>query len=224
MKGQPFFFDSNIFDDDYQLSEDEIAEQPEFTKGEMEQAQKAAFEEGKKSGFEESQDSITSKMLNILQKIDQNISILFTAEEKRNKLYEDEVIYLTSKLFTKAFPHYMEKYGHEELKQSIVAALSDNMIPEKISISLNKELNEALSVFLKTQEEVLHKKISLKIDNSLSNNDCRINWPRGGIICNRDATAEKIFDILKQSLAERGISLHDGYEQGNKDNNKLGET
>ena len=224
MKGQPFFFDSNIFDDDHQLSEEEIAAQPEFTQDQMAQAQKAAFEEGKKVGFKESEDGITSKMLGILQRIGQDISVLFSAEDKRNKIYEEEALHLTVKLFTKAFPSYMKKYGHEELKAIIIAALSDNMTPEKISISLNKDLHEALSVFLKTQEDILNKQISLKTDNELSDNDCRIGWPGGGVICNRDATIEKIFDILNQSLAERGISLHDSNEPPNNDTNESGET
>ena len=224
MKGQPFFFDSNIFDDDHQLSEEEIAAQPEFTKDEMAQAQKAAFEKGKKAGFKESEDGITNKMLGILQKIEQDISVLFSAEDKRNKIYEEEALHLTAKLFTKSFPRYMEEYGHEELKTLIITALSDNMTPEKISISLNKDLHEALSVFLKTQEDILNKQISLKTDNELSDNDCRISWPGGGVICNRDATIEKIFDILNQSLAERGISLHDNNEQSNNDTNESGET
>ncbi len=209
MKGQPFFFDSNIFDDDHQLSEEELAAQPEFTKDEMEQAKKIAFEEGKKAGFEESENEITNKMLTILQKIEHDISRLFEEEDRRNKIYEEEALHLSAKIFTKSFPKYMEVYGREELKNSIITALSDNMTPEKITITLNENLQEALSVFIKTQEDILHKKISLKTDNNLSDNDCRINWSGGGIICNRDATIEKIFDILNQSLAERNISLHD---------------
>ena len=68
MKGQPFFFDANVFDDDSQLSEEELAAQPEFTRDEMEQAKASSFEEGKKAGFKDSEDGLTNRMLGILQR------------------------------------------------------------------------------------------------------------------------------------------------------------
>ena len=141
------------------------------------------------------------------------MSILLAAENDRQKTYEDETLYLSASIFTKAFPLYMEAHGREELKASITTALSDQITPETIQIELNEALHAALSDFLKEQEHNLQKQITLKKDNTLSDNSCRIGWPTGGLICNRDNTAQKIFDILNQSLAERGISLHDGDQQ-----------
>tara|TARA_R110001592_G_scaffold27763_13_gene102762 strand:+ start:49315 stop:50013 length:699 start_codon:yes stop_codon:yes gene_type:complete len=213
MKGQPFFFDSNIFDDDHQLSEEERAAEPEFTRDELAQAKTSSFEEGKRAGFKESEDSITNKMHTILQTIERNMAVLFAAEETRNKTYENEAVHLSAAIFQKAFPEYMKAYGHEELKASITDALSHHMTPEKINIQLNDALLGALSDFLKAQENTLQKQITIKADNTLADHDCRIDWPSGGVICNHETTTQKIFDILNQSLAERGISLHDGDKQ-----------
>ena len=223
MKGQPFFFDSNIFDDDSQLSEEELAAQPEFTRGEMEQAKASSFEEGKRAGFKDSEENITNQMLGILQKIESDMGILFAAEDNRNKTYEAEALHLSATIFTKAFPQYMETHGQDELKVSITSALSDQITPTKIQIELNKTLHTALSGFLKDQENTLQKQVTLVADDTLSDNNCRISWPEGGLICNRENTAKKIFEILNRSLAERGISLHDGEQQQEAEETQMSE-
>ena len=148
------------------------------------------------------------------------MAALFDAEGMRNETYEEEVVSLSAQIFTKAFPEYMKTYGQEELKTSIAKALSDQAVPAKITIELNETILDGLSDFIKQQETELGKQITLKHDSTLPDHDCRISWPEGGVICNRDSTAEKIFDILNQSLAERGISLHDEAEKKTDEDQK----
>lgn len=223
MKGQPFFFDSNNFDDENLMSDEARANEPMFSPNEMEQMKAESFEEGRKAGFTESENSITNKTLNILQKVEGDMTVLFAAEEKRNKNFEKETLHLSASIFNKAFPQYMEAYGREELKNSITTALSDHMTPEKIKIELNPTLLDALSDFFKNQESTLQKKITLKPNDTLSDYDCRIAWEGGGLICNRENTTQKIFDILHQALAEHGISLHDETEQVKNDETDVSE-
>lgn len=223
MKGQPFFFDSNNFDDENLMSEEARANEPTFSPNEMEKIKTDAYEEGRKAGFTESENSITNKTLNILQKVEGDMAVLFTSEQERNTIFEQETLHLSASVFTKAFPQYMKTYGHEELKTSITTALSNHMTPEKIKIELNQSLLEALSGFFKDQESALQKQITLKPNDALSDYDCRIGWQGGGLICNRENTTQKIFDILHQALAEHGISLHDDTAQENNDETDVSE-
>ena len=213
MKGQPFFFDSNIFDEDQPLSEEEKAALPEFSQDELIAAKSSAFEEGKKVGIAESNESMTSAILNILQKIEQDINVIFNTEIQRQKQYEEEATHLAAQLFAKAIPHYMEAHGNDELKKAMNTALSEHMVPDTIQIDLNASIIENLSPFIKEKSEELSKKISLKTNPTLPQHACRISWEGGGgILCNRNSVVEKILNILNQSLAERDVSLHDGHD------------
>ena len=217
MKGQPFFFDTNNFDDEEQLSEEELAKIPEFTRDELEGAKASAFEEGKKAGFQESEANITNQILAIVQKIERDLTGLLAAEHERNTVFENEAVHLSTTIFSKAFPQYMDAFGQEELKAAIKSALSEKTTPDTLQIELNPKIESALSSFIKEHAESLGKHITFKTNDTLPDNNAAINWPSGGLICQHDQTAEKIFDILKQSLAERGISLHDEEHQNAKD-------
>ncbi|MCK5384313.1 MAG: hypothetical protein KAJ29_01965 [Alphaproteobacteria bacterium] len=216
MKSQPFLFDANIFDDALPLSEEERTKLPEFSREEMEATRRNAFEEGKKAGFQESQESITNAMLTLLEKIESDVSVLFSSEEKRRNDYEQNATHLAAQIFTKTFPVYMEAHGVDELRTAVSDALSAHMVPEKIQIDVNDTVFEPFTKLIKEHTDVLQKQITFKADSSLPEYACRISWPDGGLLCDRNALSEKIFNILNHSLAEHGFSIHDG-DNGEKD-------
>jgi len=222
MKSQPFLFDANIFDDDVPLSEDERAKQPEFSREEMEATRLSAFEKGKKAGLQESSESINNTMLTLLQKIERDISVLFASEENRQKEYEQNATHLAAQIFTKAFPVYMEEHGIHELKAAVQEALSAHMVPETIQIDVNDAVFVPFTKLIGEHTEDMQKQITFKADSSLPEYACRISWPGGGLLCDRNTLSEKIFNILNHSLAERGFSLHDGAngKNGTASNNK----
>lgn len=209
MKPQPFFFDTNIFDDDVTLSEEERAKQPEFSRIEIEDARKSAYEEGKKAGFNESQDSLTSTIVTLLQKLEQDIGVLFAAEEKRQEEFLQSATHLAAQVFTKAFPVYMQAHGGNELRAAVIKALSNHMVPESIQLELNNDVIGPFSKFLEKETISLQKKMTFKPDPTLPEYACRISWPGGGLLCDRNTLTKKIFNILDQSLAEHDVNLHD---------------
>ncbi len=209
MKSQPFFFDANIFDDDTPLSEEERAKLPEFSREELEAAKLKAFEDGKREGLKESLDSIHNKTLGLLQKIENDLGMLFSAEEDRQKEYEKNATLLAAEIFTKSFPTYMEAHGLTELREAVVNALSSHMIPENIQIEINDAVFAPFTELIKEYTNNLQKQITFKADATLSEHACRVSWAGGGLICDRNALSEKIFNILNHSLAEHGFSLHD---------------
>jgi hypothetical protein len=209
MKSQPFLFDANIFDDDTPLSEEERAKLPEFSREEMKAARLKAFEEGKEEGLQESLDSINNTTLILLQKIERDLGILFSSEVKRQKEYEQSATHLAAEIFTKAFPIYMEAHGLNELHGAVVEALSAQMVPEIIQIEVSDTVFIPFTKLIGEHTENLQKQITFKADSALPEYACRISWAGGGLLCDRNALGEKIFNILNHSLAERGFSLHD---------------
>ncbi len=221
MSGKPFLFDNNMFDDDAltKIIEEEQQAKPEFTRDELAAEKQKSYDEGKQAGFSESEAGITKASLAVLEKVSRDIAVLFEAEDERAKKYEEETIHLTLKIIQKLFPLYMEKYGEEEIKSAIKTALCTHNTPEKVRIEIQEDLLLSIEKYIKEMENSLNKRITLVSNESLSKNECKISWPNGGIICNHNAIAEKTFSIIKETLAERGISVHDdknGEDKSNK--------
>ncbi|MCK5375028.1 MAG: hypothetical protein KAJ40_07070 [Alphaproteobacteria bacterium] len=224
MKGQPFFFDANIFDEDTPLSEEERSKLPEFSHTEMEDARKQAYEEGKSAGLQESMESMTHTMLSLLKKIEQDIGILYASEGKRQKEYEQNATNFAAQIFAKAFPVYMRAHGVDELRAAVTEALSENMVPETVQIEINDAVFGPLSKLLEEHVETLQKQVTFKATPSLPEYACRINWPGGGLLCDRSALTRKIFDILNQSLAQHGFNIHDEANNSNMEDFKKKDT
>ena len=213
--GQPFFFDNNLFDDEDLASLDGL-EKPEFTKSQLESIQKEAFEKGKRAGFEESETSTTKNVLSVLEKIERDMTVLFAAENDREEKYEEEAVNLTLSIMRKMFPLYMAEYGEKELHSTLRNILSSNNTPEKVKIEVPENLLPSLEKYVKEMEGTLDKHITLTVNASLKQHECHILWPDGGVICNRDIIAEKTLGIMKEALAERGVSVHDEDEPKNE--------
>ena len=211
MDGQPYFFDANVFEDDIDggRTQPEPPPEPEFTSIEMEEAKRVAFEEGKKAGFEESEGGLSKQILTVLEKLDRNTSVLFAAEDDRNRHYENDAVQLCLNVMRKIFPVYTKDNGAAEIKSAIEDALTSHSTPERIVIELQNDVLEKTESYIKELECSLHKKITLRANPSFGIDQCHIHWPDGGIICNRQSIAEKTVSLIKETLAERGINSHD---------------
>ncbi len=212
MDGQPFFFDNNVFDDDPLVGMGDT-EKPEFTASDMEQARQKAFLEGKNAGFKESETGLTNNILAILKKLERDIVILFAAEDDRSKTYEEEAVHLTLLTIEKLFPLYTKKCGTEELLSAIETALTSHKTPSKINIELQDTGLEPLKEYIDKLEGDLHKQVTLIKNSALQKDECNILWPDGGIICSRNDISKKILETMKETLADRGVSVHDEEEQ-----------
>ncbi len=211
MNKQKFLFDNNIFDDDNlsKMTEEELRLLPEFTKEQMEKARKQAFAEGKKLGIKESEEGLTKTILLILQKIEKDVSNLFNSEKERNRIYENEVVNLSLLIIKKLFPLYSSKYGLDELENALKQSISEHNIPKKIEIELNKDILQKINTHIKELGSDLDKEITMIAKSNLNEGEYNISWDNGGIVYNREEIAEKTFQIMKETLAERGISVHD---------------
>ena len=211
MKGQPFFFDENIFDEDdprQGVAEEEV-QKPEFTKDELQAARDAAYQEGIKAGYAQSEADLTQKMLTVLNQAHAQVQALFIAEQERIERYESEAAHLSFKAMKKVFPLLATHYEEQELKQAVIAALKPYRDAPTLQLKCAHNMSDALSGFIKENMPELSKRIDFIEDSTLSKGVCHILWAEGGVIVNRDEITQKIFAIMEETLAERGIQGHD---------------
>lgn len=210
--GQPFFFDQHIFDsDDPRSYEENKPEKPEFTSTELEAAKVQAFEEGRKAGIHENEASLTQSVVGLLQKLDRDMSVLFAAEDDRAKNFEVECLHLTTSIISKLFPVLNEKHGDAELNAAISKALAGHNEVANVRLEIHDTLLESLRGFL--AEQNAGKNIALSENSALGLDEFRMQWPNGGLIVNRLKIADEIVNLMKETLAENGVNVHDEQEQ-----------
>jgi flagellar biosynthesis/type III secretory pathway protein FliH len=214
MDGKPFYFDENIFDDENlnALSDEERAALPEFTREEVEAEKKKAYQAGFDAGKKEALNSIHQKTVQLLEKIQRDTSVLFAAEDDRNKKYELDAVLLTVKTLNKTFPLLMKQQGMAELEAKLRETLNSYAVPEKISIDVHPDAKSHLKSYVQEMENTLMKMIDFRENPALTLHECKISWAQGGLTLNHDSIVEKTLSTIIESLAENGINVHDEME------------
>ncbi len=210
--GEPFFFDQHVFDsDDPHAYEEQKPEKPEFTASELDAAKAQAFEEGKRAGVQENEASLTQSVLGLLQKVDRDMNVLRVAEQDRIQKFEAEALHLTHSIISKIFPVLNKTHGQEELQNMIASTLESQRSIEKLSLEVHGDMLPPLKVFLEQQDA--GKNIALSSNSALGLDEFRITWPDGGLIVNRLDMVDEILTMIQETLAERGVTVHDNMDE-----------
>ncbi len=214
MDGKPFLFDENIFDDENlnTLTEAEKAALPEFTREEVEIEKQKAYQAGLDAGKKEVLESINQKTLQVLEKMQRDMSVLFAAEDDRNRYYENDTVLLTYKALEKTFPEIMKQQGMMELEARLRETLNSYTTPEKILIEIHPNAKDHLQGYVQEMEQTFLKMVDFRPTPNISLHECRISWPQGGLTLNHDEIAEKTLSTIREALAENGINVHDEKE------------
>ncbi len=206
--GKPFFFDQNIFDsDDPRVYEEQKPEKPEFTASDLKAAKAQAFEEGKRAGIQENEASLTQSVLGLLQKVDRDMAVLHAAEQDRIQRFETECLHLTYSITSKLFPVMDQAHGQDELKDAIMKAIKSQSDIEALRLDVHGDLIVPIKGLL--QQSDTGKNIALTPNSALGLHEFKMAWPDGGLLVNRLEIVDEILGLMKETLAERGVTVHD---------------
>ncbi len=229
MDGTPFYFDENIFDDDTlsKITEEERAALPEFTREEVENEKKKSYQAGLEAGKKSALDDIHHKTLVVLEKVQRDISVLFASEDDRYNKYETDAVLLSLTIVRKLFPDLIKKHGLQEVEAGLSKVILEYKTPDQIAISLHPDTHFRLKSYIEKAEEQFRKSINVIADSNIDIHACKISWPDGGITLRHSEIAEKTFSLITESLAEEGVSVHDGVESldnsdAEENNNQVG--
>ena len=209
-KGQPFFFDLNVFDEQGRMTSKNKGPPLEFTAPDMEKARAEAFEEGRKAGFTEGQGGLIKQILNLMQNIRQNSSLLFAAEDERKALYEAEALNLTYSIVRKIYPLLYRHSGLDDVREKLKEIVAADLKGHSLIIEVPASLAEETEKFLKQEQMTPEAGYQLVASPTLRGTECTLRWADGGAIHDPKNIALKIFSILEETLAARGITVHDG--------------
>ncbi len=208
-KGQPFFFDQNIFDEHGRMTAKNKGPPLEFTAPDLEKAKSEAYEQGRKAGFAEGQAGLTKQVLALVQSIRQNSSLLFAAEDERKAIYEAEALNLTYSIIRKIFPLLSRHSGIEDVREKLREIVAAGLKSNTLIIEVPAALAEETRKFMEQERMTPETGFVLSPSPSLRGTECRLSWADGGALHDPKNIALKIFSILEETLAARGITVHD---------------
>ncbi len=209
MKGQPFFFDTNNFDDDAPpVEEEEFVEEPEFTQTTLDEEKQKSFEQGKQQGIKEAQQSIEKQTQMLLNDIAQKLQIFMSNEAQRNSVFETEAPNLTAKIYENLFPFLAQNFAADEITNAVKNALQNLENAARIDIRIHPDIKDKVEKAF-TSSSIPQDQYIISAKEDIPNTQAQILWDGGGMLYNHEDIAKKTFDIIKDALAERGITVHD---------------
>ena len=198
-----FFFDLHNFNDDVE-EEEGPPPPPTFSEEELAKAKDASYQKGKQDGFQESQESLEKQISILLENAKHSFLDLQEKEEKREKIYEQEAVYLALEMFQGIYPAWIEDYGPQEVENAMNDVLKGVANQQSIHIEVAPNLLEAVKERFKSIEESLDKiSISFHGNESLTVADMRMKWENGGAVRDSQKLAAQILQSLKKELPER---------------------
>jgi len=203
-KARKFFFDQNDFNDDF-VPEPEVPPPPVFSEQELEAARKESYQQGKNDGLAEAAASREKKIADLLQKVTQNFSMLFSAEQERARQYEAEAVYLGRTIFNRLFPALNEKHGLEEVQRAVSLVLEKQSSQAEIIIDVPPDYVDPIQKLVDKAAAAgaMAGVCRVREDKALRSGDCRLRWNDGGASRDPAALADEIERIIEHILADR---------------------
>jgi len=208
-KASKYFFDLHNFDEEHIVEPviDEIPPPPVFNEDDMARSRREGFNEGKREGLNEAAASRERQVANLLDKVAQEVGVLFLAEDARMGLYETETVALAKSIFAKLFPALNAREALQETEYMIVQVLEEHRSQPEIRIEVHPDFCADIEAHITTILSKSHSSGKCLVIGhpDLSPGDCRMSWHSGGAERNVSSLSEKIMKIFDQTLGNRPL-------------------
>lgn len=205
-----FLFDTHNFDEQDSVDDDlgdiEVAPPPPpvFSEGELADAQAQSYEQGKRDGLAEALNSFELQIAETLAAIRDHFSILFDAEDRRNRTFEKEAVQLAYTVFAKAFPALNEKHGMEEVKKAVTSILETVREQPELLVDVPAAYVETIQHHIDGLLRVQGgPRCLVRAHENLGVGQCKISWVNGSAIRNAPALVEQIQEQIEHLLADK---------------------
>jgi len=199
-----------IFNLDFNLAEVPIVVPVEdirltkiYTEDDINNARSDGHVTGFARGFEEGS---TKGELSALTKNQQHLQTAFIRIHndvetllQHERTYERELTHTVMKLSTsilkKMLPHYLHKYGSDEMEHAVRYILSTLLDHQEISIFLSAHAMDDVHERIMDIQSHNTNKLTLNIDDTLKEWECRVEWKGGGARWNQPEILNTIHEL-----------------------------
>lgn len=211
-----FLFNAHDFNAPDPNDVEEIAfVEPTFSKEELAAAKQKAFQKGKQEGIDETNAALTKRTADLLQQIAQHYPTLLMQEDERAALYEAEALRLTAQIFDTLYPLLKTHFAEEELKDKIKRIMDAQDEQSHISISVHPDMVTPIQTLLdeRTKDAVVFahtkKDFIVRGQDNIDLQAVTMKWKDGGATYDAADLAQKIHNVLEESLAPLPANSHD---------------
>jgi flagellar assembly protein FliH len=191
-----FMFDLRRFDEPEVEEVEDLP--PTFSEEELAAARAQGYEEGKIEGHRLAVASREQLTANTLRSISESFTLLFVAEDDREKEYEEESVRLTQQILKKLFPVLNARFGHDEVQNVVLKVLQSRGKQSTITIEVSPEdapgIEETLASNWSDPEAAPRYRVLASAD--IRPGQCRLGWEDGGAVRDASALAARINQAL----------------------------
>ena len=202
-KERRYLFDAHNFDqpDEPEIDENAPPPPPVFSLEDLDLAKQESFSQGRLTGLEEAAASRAQYIATQIEKLAHDLQGVLLAEQKREKIYEQEVLSLCEAIFARAFPALNQIYGMTEVLQVIRKVLTTQPDHAKLVIEVPTDERSEILAHLEKLPEFDPARVELQENANLSRGSCKMSWQNGGALRDHVAIAAEILKQLEQALA-----------------------
>ncbi len=182
----------NVFNIDFNVKDVQVASQKDEMQLNIEENLKKAKAESYAAGFSRGfEDGMVRGELGALTKSQKNAEAAFikiyediSALLKQEGIYDQALttmaINLASTIVKKVLPHYLSKYGADEMEHAIRYILSTLLDHQDVSISLANSTREDIYERIADIQASIPNKVILQTHDELKEWECLVEWKGGG--------------------------------------------
>lgn len=154
-----------------------------FTPEQIEEIKNQAREEGKRLGLEEAKQSQEKAMLDTLSRVVEKANVLSTQEKERELICQRTGIETAFSLLKKISPSLTKGKELDDVNALIAQAFDENPNEQRLVIRVHDSILDTIvkNIDKMAAENGFAGKPIVLADQSLSPQDCRIEWADGGL-------------------------------------------
>jgi flagellar assembly protein FliH len=191
-----FMFDMNDFD---KKPEPDHPPAPVFSEDQLALAKSQAYAQGKTDGLAEARHAQEELLIKMVQGVSGKLDTMTRDCDRREIESMISAIKLSMRIAHKLLPQFAEKNGLAEIERVILSSIEGRKDEPRIAITVSPQHLEPLKsrVDVLAREKGYAGKIVLLADETLHDNDVRVEWADGG--------AERLFDHIYNEIEKEFV-------------------
>lgn len=176
---------------------------PSFSLEDMEEARKSSFAKGREEGLQIAKDAIEQRTEVLIHSLVDRINDLEKAEDLRHTNAIDNSIAIAFKAVTKLMPKILNDYKKPLILDALDNFFTDHINKHTLTLYTHPSMQDAVGRHVKN----LSPSITIETDDTMTDDQVRLEWKDGSFEFKPDAMVDKIIAILKGHLHENSESL-----------------
>lgn len=183
-----------------------------FTEDDLARVRAEGFAEGREQASREAAQSMERRLTEALETVGECLHETIRGKEEAHSAIARDANEIAIAIARRMVPELYRRNAAAEIEYMVTAVLSQVLEPAELTVRIAERLAEPLRERIEQLAEThgIGDRVRIKADPSLTDGDCRIEWPGGGAERNAAALWSEIEAIVEKNLGFIPAKLNEG--------------